>query len=187
VAVDGDVSEWPWADTSRAVALAQTPTGETIPGSKGALCAGWDNENLYLAVRVPLPKGKAPSTGGGAYQGDGMEVSFQNTDPKAPSPTFILWGSADGKVCPVSAGGISPAQADRVEKGVVCAARAGDGEWACEWRIPFAAVEINPATVKKLLFNLGAHDIASGSWTAWVGTGGALCQVDMAGDLLFER
>jgi hypothetical protein len=187
VTVDGNVSEWPWTDATRAVALAQTPNGETISGPKGALCAASDNENLYLAVRVPMPKGKAPSAGGAVYHGDGMEVSFQNTDPQAPSLTFILWGSADGKVYPVSASGISPAQADRVEKAVVCAARVGDGEWTCEWRIPFRAVEINPATVKKLLFNLGAHDGATGSWMAWVGTGGPLCQVGMAGDLVLER
>jgi hypothetical protein len=61
-----------------------------------------------------------------------------------------------------------------------------EAEWTCEWRIPFAALGVNPAAVKRFLFNLGAHHTAGDLWTAWVGTSTALFHVDKAGDLFLE-
>jgi len=182
--VDGVVEEWPWKDSARVITLSQTPSGAFVGGLLPSALAASDKTNLYLAIRIPMPKGAKPR-GGGAYRGDGVEISFQNTDPKAASsPIFILWGGVDGHFEPVSAGGISGEQMDRASKAIVYAASIGKEEWMCEWGIPFAAVDINPSTTKFLRFNIGCLDSSTGNWIAWYATGGALFEVGGAGELI---
>ncbi len=184
VTVDGAVEEWPWTETARVVPLDKTPAGDPVGGATPVVLAARDDASWYLALRLPIRKGAKLRVGGGPYQGDGLELAFQNTDPQAPSPIYVLWGGADGKFDTVSAGGTTAAQQERARKGITYAVRVGETEWTCEWRIPFAAVEMNPAITKRLMFNVGALESASGAWTACFATGGALYEVGGAGDLL---
>jgi hypothetical protein len=186
VAIDGDVSEWPWNDPSRVAALAQTPAGDPLPKPVGFACAGWDDTSLCLAIRISAPKGTKPGDGGWGH-GDGVEVSFQSAEPKMPTPIFLFWGTADGKFTSGPYGGASSAQVEALQKTVSYSARSGKDEWTCEWRIPFAPTGFRPAPGRKLMFNFGAHHAADGSWSAWVGTGAQLYLVDKAGDLLLDK
>ena len=75
---------------------------------------------------------------------------------------------------------------DRARKAITYAAHVGKTEWTCEWRVPFAAVGVNPAVTKRLKFNVGALESVGRSWSAWYGTGGALFEVGGAGDLILD-
>jgi hypothetical protein len=181
--VDGVVDEWPWQDTSRAIALAQSPTGDPMP-PQGYACAAWDDTSLYLALRFVLPKGATAVGGGGWGVGDGIEVSFQDGGPKAAGPIYLLWGDAAGRFEGGPYGGATPAQIETLQKGVSYAAKPSAGGWSCEWKIPFAAAGLDPATARKLRLNLVAHLAAGDGWTTWTTTGGALYQVASAGELI---
>jgi hypothetical protein len=184
--VDGAVSEWPWQDASRVIALALTPGGDPIPTPLGYACAARDEANLYLAIRALLPKG-IKAVGGEKWGGcDGVEVSFQNAQSKAAAPIYLVWGSADGKSQSGPYGGATPTQFQALEKALTYAAVSTAEGWTCELKIPFAAVGLDPLAVPELCLNIGLRQIAGDVWAAWVATGGALYQVGSAGKLVFE-
>ena len=185
--VDGVVAEWPWNDADRVVPIAQTPMGDPIGQSVGYVCAGRDETALCLAVRVLVPPGANVRGGADFASCDGVEVSFRNPGAKAPRPIFVLWGSTDGTFACLPNGGASPAQIAKVEAQLGYAARVGEREWTCEWRIPFAAVELDAAAAKRLSFNVGVHLTAEKLWAGWVGTRGAFYEVGNAGELVFTK
>jgi hypothetical protein len=185
ITLDGAVDEWPWRDATRVISLAKTPEGNPIGGSTGTAMAARDDRNLYLAVRLPIAKG-ARVILGGPYQGDGLEVAFQNPEAKGRAPIYVLWGGADGKFDTVTAGGTSSAQLAKARQAITYAARVTEGQWTCEWRIPLDAVEVDAATAKRLMLNIGWLEKGSGTWTAWYATGGALYEVGGAGDVVLQ-
>ena len=182
--IDGDVSEWPFDDPDRAVALAQTPDGRPVRSGKAELCVARDADSLYLAARIPLGEGVEPVKMAGGWAGDGIEVSFRDADPKSSSPIFVNWGSAGGTLEGSTAGGASPEQMSAMRDAITYAAAAGPGQWSCEWRIPLRAIAADPGKLKRLLFNVGVHHERGGDWVAWVGTGGPIYQVGSAGELV---
>lgn len=187
ITIDGDVGEWPWMDKAQTGILGQTWAGDPLPSPKGFVCAAWDDTNLYLAVRIILPKGAKIRSSDKWGAGDGIEVSFQSAEAKIPTPIFMLWGTADGNLQSGPYGGQTPAQIEAIQKATTFAAKVKSEEWSCEFRIPFSALGLSPLTVKKFMFNIGAHLATENIWVAWVGTGGAIYHVDKAGDLELER
>ena len=184
-AVDGAVSEWPWKNAKRVVAIAQSPMGDSIGEPVGYVCAARDDANLYLAIRVVVPKDAKLRGGADFASCDGVEVSFQNPDPKVRTPIYVLWGSTDATFRCLPNGGASPAQMARVDAEVRYAADVSQGQWTCEWQIPFAAVGMKPAAIKRLRFNVGVHLTARKLWAGWVGTQSAFFEVGNAGELVF--
>jgi len=187
VKIDGDVSEWPWQDKARVALLQCDPSGGRVSSPTGRACAAFDDGHLYLAIRFDLPKGAKLQPQGGFDRGDGVEISFRNADPKHTTAIFLLWGSAGSTHEGSAAMGASAQQAEALKKATVYAAKATPTGWACEWRIPFSAMGLKTADVKTLLFNMGLSCTASGSWVAWAPTGGRLCDVDLAGELVLVR
>ena len=185
--LDGSAEEWPWAQNDRVVTIAQTPTGSPFGTPAGRACAAWDNQHLYLAIRIAIPKGAKLRGGTDFRTCDGVEVSLQAPSAKATTPIFVLWGSTDGSYQALPPGGATPAQCQALQKGVAYAARVTPKEWTCQWRIPFAALEVDPLKVDRLRFNIGTHLAASDAWIAWVATGGAFYEVGSAGELVLVK
>ena len=183
ITLDGAVTEWPWKDAARVITLNKSPGGDLLGGPLPGALAALDGGALTIALRIPLAKGAAPRLGG-PYQGDGLEMALQSTDPMNRGPIYVFWGGADGQFDTVSVGGTTPAQLERSRKAITYKARVGKDEWSCEWRIPLASVGVDPKTVKRLLFNVGHLNKDTGNWCAWFATGGALYEVGGAGDLL---
>jgi len=181
--LDGNVAEWPWQDTSRVAVLKRGPTGDPLMSPRGYACAAHDDDSLYLAMRFDLPKGAKVEATGGFDRGDGIEVSFQNANPKHPTPIFLLWGSAGGTHEASPAMGANADEVERLRKGTSYAAATTDTGWSCEWRVPFNAMGLEAAGVSTLFFNLGAQCTANGSWVVWAPTGGRVCDVAKAGKL----
>ena len=187
IKVDGDVGEWPWGDKARVAVLQQGPDGTPYSGPKASMLAACDGSALYVALKVALPQGHALKEGGGQYDGDGLELSFQSAEPQSPTPIFVNWGGAGGSWGPVAAGGATPAQMDASGKSwAYAAAKTGDG-WSCEWRIPLTVLGPKPQVVKKLLFNIGVLEPGVDQWVVWVGTGAEIYHVERGGVLLLER
>lgn len=183
LAVDGDVSEWPWDDEAWVMTLAQSPEGGPGGGTPALACAARDQEKLYLAIKVPLAEGVAPNVQAGGWGGDGVEVSFRNADPNAGGPIFVQWGSAGGSFEASPAGGASAQQVAEMQRAIVYAAKADEGQWSCEWAIPLSAISADPGKLKSLMFNIGVRHEKSNRWLAWVGTGAEIFRVDSAGML----
>ena len=185
--LDGSVEDWPWQQNARVVAIAQTPAGDSLGTPAGRACAAWDDQHLYLSIRIEIPK-RAKLRGGTDFRHcDGVEVSLQAPSAKAATPIFVLWGSTDGSYQALPPGGATPAQCQALHKAVTYSAVVTPKEWTCEWRIPFAALGMHPAKVERLRFNIGTHLAASDAWVAWVATGGAFYEVGSAGELVLTR
>ena len=117
------------------------------------------------------------------WRGDGVELSIRSSDTKHPTPIFVLWGTVNGTFNGSTAMGAPADQVQRLEKGTRYAARIADDEWTCEWRLSFAALGLPAGGVKGIKLNVGLRSLADDSWAAWVGTGGRICEVDLAGEL----
>ena len=187
IRTDGDVAEWTWNDATRIAVLERTPGGDPVSTPRGYACAAHDDGSLYLAMRFELPEGTELEPQPGFDRGDGIEVSFKNTDPEHPTPILLLWGSAGGTHESSPAMGASAPAAERLREGTAYAARKTDAGWSCEWRIPFSAMGLKAADVKTLYFNLGLRCMANDSWTVWTPTGGRVCDVVNAGKLQLKR
>jgi len=189
--VDGDVGEWPWDDAARVITLEQSPQGGKAGGTPSLAIAARDAERLYLAIRVPMGEGVTPNAVPGGWRGDGVEVSFRpvrrslgeggNADPDAGGPIFVQWGSAGGTFESSTAGGATAEQVSAMQRAIIYAARAVEGEWSCEWAIPLSAIA--PTPIKSLMFNIGVRHEKANRWLAWVGTGAEIFRVDSAGVL----
>ncbi|MCE5240023.1 hypothetical protein LLH23_16300 [bacterium] len=181
IKLDGDVSEWPWADKTRVATLQQDAMGAPISGPKGAIMAARDAQFLYVAVCVnTLPNYKL-TLSGAPYSGDGMEIAYQSGDPQVSSPILVQWGGADGARSLVAVGGADAAQSAALDKLTQYAAKQGKDQWTAEWRLPLSVLGPKFAQVKRLRFNLGLRHHNADLWIAWVGTGAEIFRVDRAG------
>ena len=174
ITTDGDVGDWPMSDNKRATKVDLALNGDVLDCPQGRVCVAWDEKALYIAASFTVTKG----TG----EGDVVEVSMRNADPKRRTPIFVFVGKSDGTFkCLAIDGG-----ADRVaglEKSTKYAARRDAASWSSEWCIPFAAMGMNSEHARVLRFNIGMHSKDEGCWVAWVLTGGRICDVDSAGEL----
>jgi hypothetical protein len=181
-AVDGAVDEWPWADATRVAVLRYSPQGDELLDPRGRFCAAWDTENLFLAMRFVTPK-TVRLKAGLNWAGDGVEVSLRGLSTDGVTPIFVLWGTVDGTFHGSTAMGTSAEQVRHLEQGARYAARIGADEWTCEWQVPFAALGLTAAPARGFKLNLGLRTLADDTWSAWVATGGRICEVDVAGEL----
>jgi len=172
-------------DATRVVRLEVGPAGEPIAGLRGLACAAHDAENLYLAVRCTVPKGYKP-VAGGDWGGDGIEVSFRVAEGERRTPIFVLWGTVDGSISTSPAGGATLESLGILQAGTVHRVQVGEDAWTSEWSIPLTKLGIDPARDKRLLLNIGYRCLAGDLWIAWQATGGALYEVDSAGELVLE-
>jgi hypothetical protein len=186
-AVDGAVDEWPWQESARVIAIAEVAAGAAASPVPGRACAAWDDQFLYLAIRIAVAPGVKLRGGTEFAACDGVEVSLQGSSGTVGNPIFVLWGSSDASWQALPAGGASPQQCKALRDAVVYAARVSADEWTCEWRIPFAALQLDPAQVSRVGFNIGLHVAATDAWVAWRATGGAFYEVGNAGELVLSR
>ncbi len=184
IVVDGDVREWPWNDETRMVVLEQSYTGFLVDAPKSYACAAYDDEALYIAIRNLVEDPKALKTEGEWGRIDVAEIPFQNVSGEEPGPILNLYGFPDGHFETVTEMPLPPEIASKLRQTVTYAAQIGGEDWACEWKIPWAATGIDPANTKKLRFNIGVYKTGVEAWVVWKGTGGPNYRLQNAGDLI---
>ena len=78
-----------------------------------------------------------------------------------------------------------------LERGCRFAAKVGENQWTAEWKIPLAAVGVDPFKVKQLRFNLGVRRSDAPDkdtkWGMWVDTGFYVWHLRHAGVLVVQK
>ncbi|MBT3377531.1 MAG: hypothetical protein HN742_12380 [Lentisphaerae bacterium] len=132
-----------------------------------------DSANLYVAFINPVDPKHGVTDGQRWGRNDAVEIAL------APVPDvahqggevpLVFRGYANGHAeCSTEPGWLQ-AEVDRVmAKGVTYVARVnGPGEWSAEWRIPFAAIGIDPATKPcPILAHLSVRKTGGNMWVQW--------------------
>ena len=184
--IDGALDEWPVDEPARTLILRESYDAMPTAAPPSQAWIGYGADAFYIALRHPVGNaaGLLPSTHSWGRD-DGVELAFQDAFAKSAGPVLTLYGFPDGQFSSEDYGGASAEVIAGLEKAVTYKAKVGSGEWACEWRIPFAACGFTPATAPALRLNLGARKTAPDAWVIWRGTGGATYQVANAGLLVF--
>ena len=175
------------ADPAKAMVVAQGIQGEKVePRSVAWLLA--DSACLYVAIDNAVDKA-TPLTAGQAWgQDDAVELAFRDPALGKAAPILVLRGYANGRFESSDEAGAPPDAVKRAAEGVVYKATAADvGRWVATWRVPFAAIGVDPKKSTKLAFNLSVHKTAGPAWVMWVGTDAASWEVGNAGTLALGR
>lgn len=186
IVVDGRLDEWPLDNPQAVMECRENFTGEPALALFSVACAAYDEQALYIAVRNPLRHPDKIVWTGPWGQRDGVEIAFQDAKSRTPGPIWNLYGYPDSSFESVTTAGASPAQAERLRRGTLFAARRTEQGWDCEWKILWAAADIKPRRGKRLRFNIGIRKMEQEAWVVWRGTGGNNYNVAKAGHLILD-
>jgi hypothetical protein len=172
LAIDGALGprEWESAAAPGSIVLNQG-LDRTPAGSPSRAWIRHDENALWIAVdsqvEATVPLLREPAWG----RSDAVEVALRNPALGGKGPIFVLRGYPNG-VCQSSTDAGAPADvAKRAGEAVSFkAAVRAPGSWQAEWRIPFAALGIDPILHPRLEFNLTVRKSAQPLWVLWVGT-----------------
>ncbi len=207
IRVDGvlDAAEWGGLDPAQGYSLTRNPDNVPTKARPSTMWLRRDAENLYIALRHDLepgtsakPKGNSPSFWGDA---DIAEVIFEGVGgdwwpaDTGHGPIFYLVGDCAGAFDSYVVAGLPKPRAEGLRGAVQYAAAGTPGGWTAEWRIPLAAVCLDPKTARGCCFNIGVHKprtaggnvSASDKWAVWAGAEGANWQVWNAGWLSLKE
>jgi hypothetical protein len=187
LAIDGRLADWP-PEGARALGMGESYDGTPALAAHSRAWVAYDAEALYIAMRHPVANAAALLPSSHVWgQVDGAEVAFQDAFANPPGSVFTLYGYPDGPFESKDLGGATAAEVARLQAQVTYRAAVGEGEWTCEWRIPFAACGYTAASAPVLRLNLGALKTEPNAWVIWRGTGGATYHVAGGGLLVFPR
>ncbi|NOZ20694.1 MAG: hypothetical protein GXP25_06350 [Planctomycetes bacterium] len=176
--IDGKVNDWVWSKAAPVETL--TRTHEDLPSGDFTArgLAAYDDQALYLALDIHLPKGEEFNPQ------NGVEWSLASVGGKQQTPIYVLWCKADGSFDSLTTMGADADQAAKLKAGTRYAAVRSEKGWTCEWRVPWIALGVSAAPPpEKWLMNIGVRSVTSGTWLAWAPTGGRICNVEDAGEL----
>ncbi len=176
--IDGRLDDWDWGENAGVFRLTRTHVGQPSRTFTARGRAAYDAHALYLALDIALPPGEKFDPQ------NGVEWSLASADEKQYTPIYVLWCKADGSFDSLTAMGAGARDAARLKTGVRYAVARTNKGWACEWRVPWAALGVSSANPPRVwLMNLGVHSMVSDTWLVWTPTGGRVCEVDKAGEL----
>jgi hypothetical protein len=189
IAVDGQLTpaEWPLTDAGRTLVLEQGFQGEKVSPPSAAWLA-WDDEALYVAIENAVNP-KFPVRPGNQWgQDDAVELACRNPAAGKEAPILVLRGFPSGHFVSSDEAGAQAAVVARAAEGVQYKAQVVDAKrWTAEWRLPFAALGIDPAKHARLQFNLSVRKSADEVWVEWQSTLGCTWEVERAGAIELVR
>jgi hypothetical protein len=172
VTIDGQLAagEWEALAGQRPMVLDQT-LDRTPAGCPSSAWLCLDDQALYLAVNSQVEPGtplrKDPQWG----SSDAVEVAIRNPAGGEKAPILVLRGYPGGAFQSSAEAGASAEAVAKAAEGVQFAAGTrGAANWQAEWRIPFAALGIDPGQHRRLEFNLTVRKSAQPLGVLWVGT-----------------
>ena len=184
--IDGMPDAWTGSDAAVKMTLAESFDGSPSAGPASTAWLGYDEDALYVTVRNTVSNAASLVIGDHTWGGtDAMEIALQDGLGAKPGPILNLYGWPDGHFVSTDQAGAPADVVARLGQSVNYAARVGEGEWTCEWRIPFAACGFTPKSAPSLLCNLGVRKMAENAWVIWRGTGDATYRVGNAGIVCF--
>ena len=198
IQVDGGLGDPGWGGDGAAVLVNENLAGDVSYGLQGGeekadslASRAWvvhDGTHLLIAMHNPVSQAK-PLRPGNSWGGDdAVEVAISKDTPGIRSPILVLRGYPSGHFDSAQVTATPARAARRAAEGVLHAAKMDTpGLWTAEWRIPFASLGIDPATDKRLAFNLTVRKSADNQWRMWRGTGTATYEVFEAGFIELAR
>ena len=212
IKVDGrlDPAEWDGLDRAKAAILSRTPSNAPSKARPSYLWLRWGKDRLYLGLLNELdpsqtPKPKPNKSASWWVDVDMAEIIFEGPrgkqagdwwpKDKKHGPVFYLLGDCAGLADTYCAAGLPASRAQGLLSAVQYAAVSEPGRWTAEWRIPLAAIGLDPKTAKSCCFNIGVNKpqtppAAKGEtlplgqkWAVWCGTIGPNWKVWNAGML----
>jgi parallel beta-helix repeat protein len=189
ITVDGRVTdeEWAWVNMKRGITLGESVLAiPASPKSYAWLC--WDDEALYIAIRNTVDASKPLKTEPVWNANDAVEVAIRVRGSHRQSfPTFVLRGWPKGQFTSTGEAKAPAEAAEKLGKAVTYGAYiAGPTAWSAEWRIPFAALGLEPKVKASLDLNLTCRKTANDLWLMWRGTKAASWRVDRAGVIVLK-
>ena len=188
ITVDGTLNppEWGGADPTRALLIEQGIQGEKLSPPSRAWLA-WDDAALYVAFDNAVDPKKPLRPGPTWGQDDAVEVALRNPAGGKDAPIFVLRGFPNGHFESSTEAGAPEAAAKKAGEAMKFAAKIIDaGRWTAEFRIPFAALGLDPAKSPRLQLNLTVRKTSADLWLMWQGTRGYSWEVGNAGILEFR-
>ena len=207
ITIDGvlDPAEWGGLDPAKGYPLTRNPENVPTKARPSIMWLRRDAEDLYIALRHELEPGQQPrskaqmgSWWGGADMAEvileGKGGTWWPTD-KGHGPLFYLVGDCAGDFDSYAVADLPKSRADGLRGAVQYAATSEPGSWSAEWRIPLAAICLDPKEEKGCCFNIGVHKTrtqgknvsANDKWAVWVGAEGANWKVWNAGWLALKE
>jgi hypothetical protein len=189
IQIDGVIEpqEWAGADPAKAMVVEQDLQGEKVKPASLAWFA-YDDQGLVVAIDNAVNPATALKPGNEWGRDDAVELAFRNPAAGKDAPILVLRGYPSGHFESSPEAGASAAAVKQAAEGVLYAAKVvAAGRWTAEWRIPFAALGIDPAKPPKLAFNLSVRKTAGPDWVLWQGTRAATWAVGNAGMLELAR
>jgi hypothetical protein len=184
ITIDGTMAaaEWGTVDSAAPMLLAQdVGGGPVIAARQSRAWLAYDQDSLYVAVESLI----SPETTFGTNEwgaDDAVEISLHvlRKDAKAP-PTTVIRGFGNGFLQFGTTPGLDEPKA--MDPGGITfrASRPEPGRWTAECRIPFRLIDMDPATERRIAFNLTVRKAREDLWLMWEGTRGQSYDVSQAG------
>jgi hypothetical protein len=167
--------------------VAQGIEGEKA-GPPSYVWLGYDDRNLYVAIRNEVDPKKPLNMGAQWGQDDAVEVALRDPAAGKNAPIYVLRGYPNGKFESSTESGIPEGAAKKAGEAVKFAAKVVDpGVWTAEYKIPFAALGIDPKKSSKFEFNISARKTAGSAWIMWQGTFACTWEAGNAGVIELAR
>jgi len=203
ITIDGrlDAAEWGELEPANGVILNRTPANTPTQARPSFMWVRHDAEYLYLALRNELNPGETPRPkpeGSASWWQDidMAEIIFEGPygenardwwpKDKKHGPLFYLVGDCAGQFGSYSIADLPKSRAEGLRSAVQYAVESRPGLWTAEWKIPLAAICLDPATRTTCCFNVGVlkpgTEPPAGSeqpvspedkWAVWRGANGS--------------
>ncbi len=144
-----------------------------------------DDDNLYAAFINDVPA-KGGVVGGRTWgRSDAVEVALAVTSGLEVGPILIWRGYTDGFFETSDEAGAPKRALEQARRGVAYGARIlTKTRWTAEFKIPFAAIGIEPKKMSpRLLFSLAVRKVSGNQWVTWKSARGYSWDVRKSGIL----
>jgi len=173
IVLDGSVSAQEWTqpqgrDTRAPLALAWNVDGSPTAWPSTAWVE-MDDQHLYVAFDNDVDPATGVSSGHRWGQDDAVEIALAPVQGEQLGDTVVLRGFPDGSFASSDEAGAPEEIVIRAQEGTRYACKVlGRERWTAEWKIPLAALGLDPQEKQpRLLFNLSVRKPAGDLWVMW--------------------
>ena len=196
ITIDGtpEAQEWGGLDKNSAIIVEQEHlTGQKNEDARSYAWLLYDDEYLYVCVehlpdlwREGLPKKVRTVVHELAIEVPLNHKTWWWEEGLPTGPLYVFSGRPNGTFTVHNLFNMPQGVIRELENSIQFKSVVIDSDlyhWTAEWRVPLAALNLNPRETKKTRFSIGGTKRVG--WFCWVATGGSIWRVDNAGVIEF--